>query len=697
MPTDTDGSTPTVFSTPKGGLFGGPFDSSGLDADVRAVLMDFRWTTSFGGPTAASTISYSFPTQASDYTVVPGYPSAGEIASFQPVTDEQKAAVRTAFDLVASYTNLTFLEVASGLATDSAFRFARFNQSGSESRFPANQGPYAPTDSRDTGDTFLGGNGDPPAAFFGTDDFNTIIHEMGHAFGLKHGHDDSYNGALAPGFNDNEFSVMTYASYLGSPSGAVTVARDGSSPQSYMMFDIAALQAYYGANFSKVGTTAVYRWDPATGQQFINGSPAPSTGTTATNKIFSTVWTQGAHATYDLSAFSNNQIDDLRPGHWLTFSHAQLADLNSNAAPGTPQYQAQGNIYNALLHDGDTRSLVSNLISGSGNDTIVGNDIDNVLMANAGKDIIYGLAGNDTISGGAGADTIDPGTGHDILRDGLGDLNGDMIFNFGLATTVDISGSLIGRDHLAVTIFADTTTLNAVDTYIGLNGAFIDGDFMAVGRHAGDGVHTMVTFVPFLPALFELVSVDPDKINGIANEPFLTGDGVTQFTLDFKAAASMHSNTLGFYRVATDGTIFGVDIVFDNTLNVSPAQWTVSLGTPANGERLGFFLIQDGFDRYGGLPDNLSFVASSMAPAHLEGGEPVFLQSATLGLLTDAPIFHSFQALNPENAIQVLSGVAPGGRELLVGFEDLPNGTGDNDFQDVVIGIRINTDDYLVL
>ena len=93
----------------------------------------------------------------------------------------------------------------------------------------------------------------------------------------------------------------------------------------------------------------------------------------------------GAVTTYDLSEFTDNQTDDLRPGHWLTFSHAQLADLNNAVAAGTPQYQAQGNIYNSLLYHGDLRSEVSTLITGSGNDTIFGNDIDNVLKTNAGR------------------------------------------------------------------------------------------------------------------------------------------------------------------------------------------------------------------------------------------------------------------------------------------------------------------------
>ena len=53
--------------------------------------------------------------------------------------------------------------------------------------------------------------------------------------------------------------------------------------------------------------------------------------------------------------------------------------------------------------------------------------------------------------------------------------------------------------------------------------------------------------------------------------------------------------------------------------------------------------------------------------------------------------------LNPGNALQVLSGVTPGGRELLIGFEDVANGTGDNDFQDVVVAIHANADNVFIL
>jgi hypothetical protein len=114
--------------------------------------------------------------------------------------------------------------------------------------------------------------------------------------------------------------------------------------------------------------------------------------------------------------------------------------------------------------------------------------------------------------------------------------------------------------------------------------------------------------------------------------------------------------------------------------------------------RIGFFLIQNGFGAYGGLPDNLSFVTPGTgSPANLNAGVPVTLVSGTLGALTTTQVFHSFATLNPSDANQVLSGVAPGGRDLLIGFEDLPTATGDNDFQDVVIRIHTNHDDLFIV
>jgi len=513
----------------------------------------------------------------------------------------------------------------------------------------------------------------------------TVVHEVGHIIGL--GHAGLYNGAvdatisqLSP-YDTKLWSLMSYISPMepgtkyfdqypvtGTNWGVVfdTGRFWNYEPQTPMALDILAAQRLYGAATS----------GPLASGGKVFGFNANIDGYIGRFYDFSInqhpvleLWSGGTGNTLDLSGFSTDATINLTPG---TFSSAAGLKNNIGIAFGT---------------------VIETAIGGGGNDTILGTDLSNVLKGGAGNDLILGGAGNDRIwgdsgndvlSGGVGADVIDPGTGTDIIRDRLIDLNSDMIFGFGRATTVDITGSLIGRDALVVTQFGSTTAIGAAGLSFGLNGLYSGGDFMSVAQGSGANAHTMVTFVNYLPNLAEGLRVNPAAINGIANEHFLGGDGSIGFSVNFKSAVSAHSNTLGVYKFAADGSITDVHIVFANTLAVA-SNTTVSLGTPGNGEHIGFFLIQDGFDRYGSLPDNLSFVAP-------QGGAPPLLMSATQGALTAAAVFHSSAGLNPGHATQVLSGVAPGGRELVIGFEDLPTGAGDNDFQDVVIGVRTNHD-----
>ena len=166
---------------------------------------------------------------------------------------------------------------------------------------------------------------------------------------------------------------------------------------------------------------------------------------------------------------------------------------------------------------------------------------------------------------------------------------------------------------------------------------------------------------------------------------------------DAYKTVSAFANTLGYYKVGIDGKISDVHILFGNTLGTASGT-TVNLLTPGNGERIGFFLIQNGANTVGALPDDLSFVTPGTAnAANLNQGIAPTLVSATHGAVTGGDIFHSFANINPNAATQVLSGIDHGGREMQIGFEDLRNGTGDNDFQDVVIGVRTNHNDIFIL
>src|SRR5262249_53580943 len=150
-------------------------------------------------------------------------------------------------------------------------------------------------------------------------------HEIGHSLGLVHGEQD-YNpngtpqpvspfGFIGAQYDDIEYSLMNYPSYIGQSVTAGASEGPNSSPQTYMMYDIAALQYMYGANFSNLRQNLTYTWDPKTGQEFINGvgQGVPATDSNGNGKIFETIWTGGANSTFDLSNFNGNATFDMRP------------------------------------------------------------------------------------------------------------------------------------------------------------------------------------------------------------------------------------------------------------------------------------------------------------------------------------------------------------------------------------------------
>ena len=265
---------------------------------------------------------------------------------------------------------------------------------------------------------FFGGTGRNPV-MGNFDSAEATLHELGHALGLKHGQDNNTYGVMNANRLDIEFSVMNYPSYIGSTVGSSTAS---TSPQTYMMYDIAALQSMYGANFSQAGQNNTYTWSSTTGTEYVNGV---SQGTPVDNHIFETIWTQGSNSTYDLSNFSQNQVDDMNPGGWMNFSTSQLADLNAYA-PSKPNGKilAQGDIYNALQYNGDTRSLIDNIITGSGNDTIIGNSANNVVDGGGGTntfvehgnstDYTFQVLNNDYIQI---SDSVKGRDGTDLVKD----------------------------------------------------------------------------------------------------------------------------------------------------------------------------------------------------------------------------------------------------------------------------------------
>lgn len=85
---------------------------------------------------------------------------------------------------------------------------------------------------------------------------------------------------------------------------------------------------------------------------------------------------------------------------------------------------------------------IENIRTGSGDDTIVGDDNDNVLRSQEGNDLILGNAGRDRLRGGDDNDTLNGGDGNDRLA---GEADDDRLFG-GDGNDVLIGG--LGRDNM---------------------------------------------------------------------------------------------------------------------------------------------------------------------------------------------------------------------------------------------------------
>jgi serralysin len=363
------------------------------DPYIDGLLGNVKW--------AVTDFTYSTPDRASYYGSQ--YGSGEPEDNFAALNNTQRSVVDTTLALYSSSTNLTFSGITETSSTHADLRYAMSDK-------PPTAWAYFPSTAKEGGDSWYNnssGHYDNPVK--GNYAYATFLHETGHALGLEHPHDEN----VMPVDRDSlEYSVMSYRSFVGKPLGGGYTNETWGYPQSLMMYDIAALQHLYGANYGTNSGNTTYSWSPTTGEMFINGV---GQGAPGGNRIFLTVWDGGGVDTYDFSNYSTDLDVDLRPGQWTTTSAEQLAKLHYDGSQ-----VATGNIANALLYNGDPRSLIENARGGSGDDVIIGNAADNVIWGGDGNDTLYGGAGNDRLIGDAGNDVLHGGPGNDILAGGTG-------------------------------------------------------------------------------------------------------------------------------------------------------------------------------------------------------------------------------------------------------------------------------------
>jgi serralysin len=341
------------------------------DAYLDGLLTGVKW--------GVSNLTFSFPQSGSYYGS--SYGSGENLNNFEAFTAVQQDAVRSILQMYSAVANIGFSEVVETSSIHGDLRYAESDSTGTA-------WAYYPSTAAAGGDAWFNNTknyyDNPKAGNYG---WLTMLHETGHALGLKHPHEARGAFAAMPADKDSlEYSVMSYRSYIGASTTSGYTNGSTSYPQTLMMYDIAALQKLYGANYTTNAGDTVYSWSALTGEMSLN---AIAQGAPAGNKIFMTLWDGGGNDTYDFSNYTTNLSVNLGPGGWTTASATQLASLGSGKV-------AAGNIANALLHNGNTASLIENAIGGSGSDTLIGNVANNVLTGGRGNDIVDGGGGTDT-------------------------------------------------------------------------------------------------------------------------------------------------------------------------------------------------------------------------------------------------------------------------------------------------------------
>ncbi len=339
------------------------------DGNEGALQYGVKWGGGYG---QGVVLTYSFPDGKAWF--INGY---AEFDSWSALNRRETAAVRTALDEWSSVAGVTFVEVNDGRKVVGDLRFAITDEGGDEAAHA-----YYPWHTPDGGDVWFK-NGEwhdrPNSAIKkGSYDYLVVLHEIGHAIGLKHPFEAPQK--LQGAYDHYAFTIMSYSASAWSESNYASFY-----PTTPMYYDLVNIQGMYGRGAHNPGNTIYTFKDGKNYWQTIDDSGG-----------IDTIVHKG----------SDKAIIDLGIGHWSALG--RKIEFSNSSTKWTV----------AIGPD----TLIENATGGSGKDKIIGNSLDNVLAGGKGKDVLIGGEGADSFvfnvkPAARNVDTIrDFTVGEDIIR-----------------------------------------------------------------------------------------------------------------------------------------------------------------------------------------------------------------------------------------------------------------------------------------